>query len=193
MYNIYDIFGLNNGEFEKVVNSTFVDPVTDILHEENPAKGIYFAMEFLPGQYDQRADSAQQCIALLTGNGKSKVRSGKLIEFEGVSESDLVKIKDLLINKVESQEKDLSILDIPAEETPSKVIVHEGFNDFDDVQLADFYNSHGFALGLDDLKFIQEYFKTEQRNPTETELKVLDTYWSDHCRHTTFETELSNI
>ncbi len=193
VYNIYDIFGLNDGEFGKVVNSTFVDPVTDILHEENPAKGIYFAMEFLPGQYDQRADSAQQCIALLTGNEKSKVRSGKLIEFEGVSESDLVKIKDLLINKVESQEKDLSILDIPAEETPSKVIVHEGFNDFDDVQLADFYNSHGFALGLDDLKFILEYFKSEQRDPTETELKVLDTYWSDHCRHTTFETELSNI
>lgn len=193
VYNVYDIFALNEGEFEKVVNSTFVDPVTDILHEENPAKGIYFAMEFLPGQYDQRADSAQQCIALLTENEKSKVRSGKLIEFEGISESDLVKIKDLLINKVESQEKDLSILDIPAEETPSKVIIHENFISFDDAQLEAFYNNHGFALGLDDLKFIQEYFKSEQRNPTETELRVLDTYWSDHCRHTTFETELSNI
>ena len=193
VYNVYDIFGLNDGEFEKVVNSTFVDPVTDILIEENPAQGIYFALEFLPGQYDQRADSAQQCIALLTENEKSKVRSGKLIEFEGVSESDLVKIKDLLINKVESQEKDLSTLNIPAEETPSKVIVHEGFINFDDAQLEEFFNNHGFALGLDDLKFIQEYFKTEQRNPTETELKVLDTYWSDHCRHTTFETELSNI
>ncbi|MFY1045739.1 phosphoribosylformylglycinamidine synthase [Chryseobacterium sp. GP-SGM7] len=193
VYNVYDIFGLNDGEFEKVVNSTFVDPVTDILIEENPAQGIYFALEFLPGQYDQRADSAQQCIALLTGNEKSKVRSGKLIEFEGISESDLAKIKDLLINKVESQEKDLTILDIPAEETPSKVIVHENFINFDDAQLEEFFNNHGFALGLDDLKFIQEYFKSEQRNPTETELKVLDTYWSDHCRHTTFETELSNI
>lgn len=193
VYNVYDIFGLNDGEFEKVVNSTFVDPVTDILIEENPAKGIYFALEFLPGQYDQRADSAQQCIALLTENEKSKVRSGKLIEFEGVSETHLAKIKDLLINKVESQEKDLSILNIPAEETPSKVLVHENFINFDDVQLEEFFNNHGFALGLDDLKFIQEYFKTEQRNPTETELKVLDTYWSDHCRHTTFETELSNI
>lgn len=193
LYNVYDIFGLNDGEFEKVVNSTFVDPVTDILHEENPAKGVYFGMEFLPGQYDQRADSAQQCIALLTENEKSKVRSGKLIEFEGISESDLVKIKELLINKVESQEKDLSILDIPAEEAPSKVIIHENFINFDDAQLEAFYNNHGFALGLDDLKFIQEYFKSEQRNPTETELKVLDTYWSDHCRHTTFETELSNI
>ncbi|MCG2793165.1 MAG: phosphoribosylformylglycinamidine synthase [Weeksellaceae bacterium] len=193
VYNIYDIFGLNDGEFEKVVNNTFVDPVTDILHEENPAQGIYFAMEFLPGQYDQRADSAQQCIALLTGNEKSKVRSGKLIEFKGVSDSDLSKIKDLLINKVESREKDLSVVDFPAEETPSKVIVHEGFINFDDAQLEEFFNNHGFALGLDDLKFIQEYFIAEQRNPTETELKVLDTYWSDHCRHTTFETELSDI
>jgi len=193
VYNVYDIFNLNDGEFEKVVNSTFVDPVTDILIEENPAKGIYFALEFLPGQYDQRADSAQQCIALLTENEKSKVRSGKLIEFEGVSESDLAKIKDLLINKVESQEKDLSVLNIPAEETPSKVLVHDNFISFNDAQLEEFFNNHGFALGLDDLKFIQEYFKTEQRNPTETELKVLDTYWSDHCRHTTFETELSNI
>lgn len=193
VYNIYDIFGLNDGEFEKVVNSTFVDPVTDILHTENPAGSVHFAMEFLPGQYDQRADSAQQCIALLTENEKSKVRSGKLIQFEGISETDLVKIKDLLINKVESQEKDLSVLDIPAEEQPSEVLIHEGFIDFDDARLADFYNSHGFALGLDDLKFIQEYFRTEKRNPTETELKVLDTYWSDHCRHTTFETELSNI
>ena len=193
VYNVYDIFNLNDSEFEKVVNSTFVDPVTDILHSENPAKGIYFAMEFLPGQYDQRADSAEQCIALLTGNEESKVRSGKLIEFEGISGADLTKIKNLLINKVESQEKDLSILDIPAEEIPSKVLIHENFISFDDAQLEDFYNNHGFALGLDDLKFIQEYFKAEQRNPTETELKVLDTYWSDHCRHTTFETELSDI
>jgi len=193
VYNVYDIFNLNDGEFEKVVNSTFVDPVTDILIEENPAQGIYFALEFLPGQYDQRADSAQQCIALLTENEKSKVRSGKLLEFEGISQSDLVKIKDLLINKVESQEKDLSVLNIPAEETPSKVLVHDNFINFNDPQLEEFFNNHGFALGLDDLKFIKEYFKTEQRNPTETELKVLDTYWSDHCRHTTFETELSNI
>ncbi|MCW3161030.1 phosphoribosylformylglycinamidine synthase [Chryseobacterium oryctis] len=193
VYNVYDIFGLNEEEFKKVVNSTFVDPVTDILHEENPANGVYFAMEFLPGQYDQRADSAQQCIALLSENENSKVRSGKLIEFEGASESDLAKIKELLINKVESQEKDLSVLDIPAEETPSKVLIHENFINFDDAQLEDFYNNQGFALGLDDLKFIQDYFKTENRNPTETELKVLDTYWSDHCRHTTFETQLSDI
>ncbi|MBQ0153012.1 MAG: phosphoribosylformylglycinamidine synthase [Chryseobacterium sp.] len=193
VYNIYDIFGLQEGEFEKVVNSTFVDPVTDILHTENPATKIHFAMEFMPGQYDQRADSAQQCIALLTGNEKSKVRSGKLISFEGVEETDLAKIKDLLINKVESQVKDLSILNIPAEELPTQVLVHENFTTLNEAELENFYNNHGFALELNDLKCIQDYFKTENRNPTETELKVLDTYWSDHCRHTTFEAALTDI
>ena len=193
VFNVYDIFGLSDGEFEKVVNSTFVDPVTDILHEENPAKGIFFAMEFLPGQYDQRADSAEQCIALLTENENSKVRSGQLIEFEGVSNQDLVKIKDLLINKVESQEKNLAELNIPADEVPTEVVVYDNFINFTDAELENFYNTIGFALGLDDLKFIQDYFKSENRNPSETELKVLDTYWSDHCRHTTFETELSDI
>ncbi len=193
VYNIYDIFGLDELDFEKVVYNTFVDPVVDILHTENPAKNLHFATEFLPGQYDQRADSAQQCIALLTGNEKSKVRSGKLIELQGISEEDLSKIKNLLINKVESKEKNLEILEIPDEETPNKIKIYNNFNDFTTLQLNDFYNSHGFAFGFDDLQFIQDYFKSENRNPTETELKVLDTYWSDHCRHTTFETELTDI
>jgi len=193
VYNIYDVFGVNDDEFSKVVTNTFVDPVTDILHEENPAKNTFFATEFLPGQYDQRADSAQQCIALLTGNENGKVRSGKLIELFGVSSSEVEKIKDHLINKVESQLKDLSKLEIPKEETPDPVLVHEGFIDFSAAELANFYQNHGFALGIDDLEFIQNYFKSESRNPTETELKVLDTYWSDHCRHTTFETELTDI
>ena len=193
VYNIYDVFGVNDHEFSKVINSTFVDPVTDILHEENPAKSNHFATEFLPGQYDQRADSAQQCIALLTENENGKVRSGKLIELFGVSEAEIETIKNHLINKVESQVKNLSKLEIPAEETPDPVIVHEGFNDFSAEELKAFYDDHGFALDIDDLGFIQSYFKSENRNPTETELKVLDTYWSDHCRHTTFETELIDI
>ncbi|MFB9121364.1 phosphoribosylformylglycinamidine synthase [Bergeyella porcorum] len=193
VYNVYDVFGLSEEEFSKVVGNTFADPVVDILYHSNPAKNLHFATEFLPGQYDQRADSAQQCIALLTKNDDAKVRSGKLIEIEGVSETDLVKIKDLLINKVESQEKDLSKLEIPAEETPKDVPIYTDFNSFNSEQLEQFYNTHGFAFGLDDLAYIQEYFKSENRNPTETELKVLDTYWSDHCRHTTFETELTDI
>lgn len=193
VYNIYDVFGVNEADFEKVVNSTFVDPVTDILYETNPAKNNFFATAFLPGQYDQRADSAQQCIALLTGIENSSVRSGQLIDISGVSEENLEKIKSHLINKVESQEKDLSKLEIPAQEKPDSVLFHEGFIEFTTAQLQDFYLVHGFAFGLDDLAFIQTYFKSEKRNPTETELKVLDTYWSDHCRHTTFETELTNI
>ena len=193
VYNVYDIFGLEETDFEKVVNNTFVDPVVDVLHKENPAKTLHFATEFLPGQYDQRADSAQQCIALLTGNEKATVRSGKLMEISGISDADFHKIKDLLINKVESQEKNLSVLEIPAEETPDKIKVFDEFNSFTPSQLQDFYNNYGFAFGLDDLQFIQDYFKSENRNPTETELKVLDTYWSDHCRHTTFETELTDI
>src|SRR5690606_12975346 len=193
VYNIYDIFGVDEDGFKLVVNNTFVDPVTDILHENNPAAQLHFATEFLPGQYDQRADSAQQCIALLTANENSTVRSGKVIELFGISEEDLDKVKDHLINRVESQEKDLSVLQIPAEEKPSPVITHSGFIDFTEVELKDFYENHGFAFGFDDLQFIQNYFQSEKRDPTETELKVLDTYWSDHCRHTTFETELTDI
>ncbi|MDO4225526.1 MAG: phosphoribosylformylglycinamidine synthase, partial [Bergeyella zoohelcum] len=193
VYNIYDVFSLTEKELEKVVNSTFADPVTDILHYENPAKNLHFAMEFLPGQYDQRADSAEQCIALLTSNANAKVRSGKLIEISGITEADLAKVKDLLINKVESQEKDLTKIEIPAEETPKPVPTYENFINLNETELENFYKTHGFAFGIDDLAHIQQYFQSENRNPTETELKVLDTYWSDHCRHTTFETELTDI
>ena len=193
VYNIYDVFGLSEGDFSKTVGSVFADPVTDIIHTENPAQDQYFATEFLPGQYDQRADSAEQCISLLTGTDNAAVRSGKLIEIKGISSADLDKVKDLLINKVESREKDLSKLEIPAQEKPTPVIVHEGFIGFNEAELEQFYKQHGFAFGFDDLLFIQNYFQSENRNPTETELKVLDTYWSDHCRHTTFETELKDI
>lgn len=193
VYNIYDLFGIEENDLNKVIFNTFVDPVVDILHTENPAKNLHFATEFLPGQYDQRADSAQQCIALLTENENSKVRSGKLIELFGVTENEIEKIKNHLINKVESQEKDLSKLEIPLEETPDPVMIHEGFIDFSTEELNEFYHQHGFALGFDDLEFIQNYFQSENRNPSETELKVLDTYWSDHCRHTTFETALTDI
>lgn len=191
-YNIYDIFGLTEQNLKKVIGNTFADPVTDVLHYENPAKSSFFAVEFLPGHYDQRADSAQQCITLLTGNS-AQVRSGKLFEIDGVSKQDLIKIKNLLINKMESQEKDLSKLEIPAEEIPKKIYVHHNFNELNSGELENFYNEHDFAFGLDDLTHIQQYFQSENRNPTETELKVLDTYWSDHCRHTTFETELTDV
>ena len=100
VYNIYDLFGVDEDQLNKVVFNTFVDPVTDILHETNPAQKLYFATEFLPGQYDQRADSAQQCIALLTGNEHATVRSGKLIELSGVNDADLDQIKELLLSLI---------------------------------------------------------------------------------------------
>jgi phosphoribosylformylglycinamidine synthase len=193
VYNIYDIFNIEEEYFQDFVQNTLCDSVTDILHLKNPAKHPFFAVEFLPGQYDQRADSAEQCSALLTGDNKVKIRSGKLIVIPEVSEEDLQKIKENFINKVESQEKNLDILEIPKENVASQVPVYENFNDLNSNELELFYNSQGFSFGLDDLQFIQDYFKTEKRNPTETELKVLDTYWSDHCRHTTFETELTDI
>ena len=124
VYNIYDVFGLDNSEFQKVVYNTFVDPVVDILHEKNPAQSTFFATEFLPGQYDQRADSAVQCIRLLTNVNDAKVRSGKLYAMVGASEEDLHKIKNLLINKVESQEKDLSKLEIPADGSECFIVVN---------------------------------------------------------------------
>ena len=164
VYNIYDVFGLSESDFSKTVGSVFADPITDIIHTENPAQEQYFATEFLPGQYDQRADSAEQCISLLTGTDNAAVRSGKLIEIKGISSVDLDKVKDLLINKVESREKDLSKLEIPAQEKPTPVIVHEGFIGFNETELEQFYKQHGFAFGFDDLLFIQNYFQSENRN-----------------------------
>ncbi len=193
VFNIYDVFRISDQEFSTVAGNVFVDPVTDVLHLENPAKHTFFAVEFLPGQYDQRADSAQQCVALLSGNEACKVRTGKLYEFEGVSPDQVQQLKKHLINHVESQEKNLDLLQLPPEELPEPVEIHHSFNELSAQGIADFYNKHGFAFGLDDLAFIQSYFIKENRNPSETELRVLDTYWSDHCRHTTFETELSDI
>ena len=193
VYNVYDIFNVDEADFDKIINSTFVDPVTDILHDDIPCKFPYFATEFLPGQYDQRADSAQQCIDLLTGNEHAKVRSGKLFEIFGVSETVLAEIKEFLVNKVESREKNLNILEIPKEESAKSNSVYHGFINFNETKLRNFYYDNSFAFGLDDLFFIQSYFRGERRDPSETELKVLDTYWSDHCRHTTFETELLDI
>lgn len=193
VYNIYDVFGMDEDSFQKIMNNVFVDPVADISHHEIPAMHPCFAMEFLPGQYDQRADSAEQCIALLTGNTRAKVRSGKLVEVEGINASELEKIKSLLINKVESHEKNLNLLEYPSVQAPTNVIIHEGFNGWNTETLKNFYDDHGFAFGFDDLEHTQRYFQSENRDPSETELKVLDTYWSDHCRHTTFETELTDI
>ena len=196
VYIIYDIFNIEEKDFEKVAETVFSDPVMDILHREQPDFSNYaqtMAVEFLPGQFDQRADSAEQAVRLITGKDNVKIRTAKLFAFPQINDSEFAEAKKLLVNVVDAREKNMSQLSYPSVESPKNVPVIEGFIDFNEAELKDLFNQWGFAFGLDDLKFIQDYFKKEKRNPTETELKVLDTYWSDHCRHTTFMTELENI
>ena len=196
VFIVYDIFNLSDEEFDQVDETVFADPVMDILHTEMPDLSNYtsqLAVEYLPGQFDQRADSAEQAVKLITHNNEVKIRTAKLYAFEKLEADKNDEIKKYLINSVDMREKNMDILKIPANPVPEEVPVIEGFIDLNTTELEAFYKDWGFSFGLDDLAFIQDYFKQENRNATETELKVLDTYWSDHCRHTTFETELKNI
>lgn len=193
---VYDIFNLTDDEFSKVKSTVFADPVMDILHEQQPDLSSYqwtLAVEPLPGQFDQRADSAEQAVQLITRNNTVKVKSAILYAFKNFTAENASEYKRFLINTVETRQKDMTLLDSPAHQVPSKVSSEKGFIEFDEIQLENYFKDNSFSFGLDDLAFIQDYFKKEKRNPTETELKVLDTYWSDHCRHTTFLTELKNI
>ena len=192
-YVIYDVFDAQEQSWGKL-KTVLLDAVADVVHTNNPAASgtSSFATEYLPGQYDQRADSAAQAIQLVVGN-KPAIRTGKLFVFDKVSDSDLAKVKDYVINSVDSQEKNLDILVNPPIPKPTVVPIIEGFTALDESALLAFHKEWSFSFDLADLKFIQTYFQNEKRNPTETELKVLDTYWSDHCRHTTFFTELKDI
>ena len=195
--NCYDIFSIGKAELEAAKKVIFSEVVTDNVSDVLDAKGAkYFAVEFLPGQFDQRADSAMQCLRLISDkNQDAVVTSGKVIILEGnIDDNQLEKVKKYIINPVEMREKSLDKLEIEAGEASQDVPVLKGFIDYDEDKLREFIKSYGLAMTLEDLKFIQKYFKNqEHRDPTETEIKVLDTYWSDHCRHTTFETKIKNI
>jgi len=202
--NIYDVFNLSKEELEKMEKIVFsevnVDKVYNSLEEVFSAvenkENIHFAVEFIPGQYDQRADSAVQCIDLLADNENFNVKSGKLIVLYGnITPEELGKIKKYYINEVEMREKNLDILEEnPEQENTEKVPVYENFINKSSEEIADMRNNLELAMTANDLLFIQEYFKNEEkRNPTETEIRVLDTYWSDHCRHTTFETIIDDV
>ncbi|WP_313580372.1 phosphoribosylformylglycinamidine synthase [Chishuiella sp.] len=201
VFVIYDLFNIDENQLEMVQNKVFVDPVTDIsfkyvedaINESIPYSKNFFATEFLPGQYSQRDDSAEQCLVLMNVENVT-IKSGLLYVFnDDLSKDDLQKVKSYLINPIESREKDLSKMEIPANPAVTEVPTIDGFIIADEKQLNDIHTNFGLSLEMDDLIFIQDYFKSIQRNPTETELKVLDTYWSDHCRHTTFETEITDI
>lgn len=195
----YDVEGMSAEDLEQTKFVVFAEPQVDNLYEEEISlnEGRFFAVEYLPGQYDQRADSAAQCVQIMTAKDKPKVRTAKLIVLTGnLTDEQFESVKEYCVNPVESR---LAAFDKPEtlEETvevPADVQVMDGFTDFSDEELKSFLKEFGLAMDFDDVKFCQKYFRdTEKRNPTITEIRMIDTYWSDHCRHTTFSTKLTNV
>ncbi|WP_409228862.1 phosphoribosylformylglycinamidine synthase [Gudongella sp. SC589] len=197
--NRYDFTCRNEESFDETVNKILSEPNVDLVHNTDlpEFKGRALAVEYLPGQYDQRADSAEQCIQILLGDMDAKVKSAKVFLMVGnISDENFRKIKDYLINPIDSREASMELPRTLEDRTvePEDVEIHKGFIDYSQEDLEEFRISMGFAMSLDDIILIQEYFRNdEKRDPSVTELKVIDTYWSDHCRHTTFFTEIQNI
>ena len=197
--NRYDIEGITDEEYQKARCLIFSEPPVDNVYDEdaNITDGKVFAVEFLPGQFDQRAASAEECISILTTKERPRVRYAKVYVLLGdVTDSDISEIKTYVINPVEAREASLekpNSLDM-AVDYPDDVKIIDGFIDMDETTMQSFLSEMGFAMDIDDLKFCQNYFaNTEKRNPTITELRMIDTYWSDHCRHTTFSTKINNV
>ena len=200
LLNRYDIEGLSDEVCEYASKTIFSEPNLDIVYNENveyDKDAKVFAVEYLPGQYDQRADWAAQCVQIINEGQRPNINSAKLYILSGEIDDKLFdKIKSYIINPVDSREANLEkpeTLEIKTD-IPTEVETITGFIDFDKKELENFLNKQGLAMTLEDLEYIQEYFKNqEKRNPTITEIKVLDTYWSDHCRHTTFMTQIKNV
>lgn len=197
--NRYDAQGLSKEEFDMAVKTILSEPNLDNVYSELSVDDgwKYFATEYLPGQYDQRADSAAQCIQLLTAGERPDVLSAKIIAVKGnITDEEFEKIKSYIINPVESRVASLDLpdsLDMEAD-VPADIIRINGFIEKSDEEIAEYHASMGFAMSVADLCWVRDYFKKdENRDPSLTELKVIDTYWSDHCRHTTFATELDSI
>ncbi|MFQ9312708.1 MAG: phosphoribosylformylglycinamidine synthase [Clostridium perfringens] len=196
--NKYILGDMEEEQYVRIVNTILSEAPVDRVYEENFEIGqdeIAFGVEYLPGQYDQRADSASECIMLLTEEEKIPVKSSKVIILKGnLNEEEIKKIKSYYINPVDSREvSPLSkVLEENLEE-PNEVQVLNGFLDLNEEGLKNFHREKSLAMSLEDLKMIRDYFKSEDRNPTITEIKVIDTYWSDHCRHTTFETIIKDV
>ncbi|MDK0606429.1 phosphoribosylformylglycinamidine synthase [Clostridium perfringens] len=196
--NKYILGDMEEEQYVRTVNTILSEAPVDRVYEENFEIGqdeIAFGVEYLPGQYDQRADSASECIMLLTEDEKVPVKSSKVIILKGnLNEEEKKKIKSYYINPVDSREvSPLSkVLEENLEE-PNEVQVLDGFLNLNEEGLKNFHREKSLAMSLEDLKLIRDYFKSEDRNPTITEIKVIDTYWSDHCRHTTFETIIKDV
>ena len=195
--NRYDAENIEESLFTYAVNTVFSEPQVDNVSFEVPQGQIVFAVEPLPGQYDQRADSAAQCIQIISQGNRPTIRTAKVYVLAGqLTEANVAAIKKHVINAVESREASLELPETLAIEyaIPETVATVTGFIGLEDAGLSELLDSLGLAMDLDDLKFLQNYFKNEEhRDPTITEIRVVDTYWSDHCRHTTFSTHLDNI
>jgi len=196
----YDCEGIPDEDFEKAKTIVFSEPPVDRIFEETielEEDEKVIAVEYLPGQYDQRADSAAQCVQIMTHGERPHIRVAKIILLKGdLSEEDFDAIRRYLINPIETREASLDKPETLEEvyPVPGDVPVVEGFTEMDDDRLGQLLKDMGFAMSFEDLKFCQEYFReTEKRDPTVTELRVLDTYWSDHCRHTTFLAEIESV
>lgn len=196
--NRYDVFGVEHKEFKKITKYILSEPNVDNVFEEeiDNLGNRYFAVEYLPGQYDQRADSAEQCTSIILQGKNSVIKNAKLISIRGeISEEEFIRIKNYYINKVDSRE---ATLEKPKKyevelDINNKVENLHGFNDLNEDELKDFIKEKNLAMSFEDIKLVQAYFKREKRVPTITEIKVIDTYWSDHCRHTTFNTVIEEV
>ncbi len=193
--NRYDVEDIDKELFEKCINAVFSEPQIDNAFYELPKADYIFAVEPLPGQFDQRADSAAQCIQLFSAGNRPVVKTAKLYAINGkLSSEELNQIKKYVINPVECREADLDKKETLAitYDLPESVQTLDGFNSLDSNGLNEFLKEKGLAMDLDDLKFLQAYFIKENKQPTITEIKMIDTYWSDHCRHTTFLTTIES-
>ena len=193
--NVYDLFGFTPELLEQCRYSVFGETVTDMVTDTCDLAGAqYLAVEYLPGQFDQRASSAVDCVHLIDPNAQVEIRSSRLLVFDAsLTQEELDKIRRYYINAVESREKDLSQLSQNQTADVKPLAQLNGFIDMPREAYAAFCKEWGLAMNTDDLHEVVTYFQKEQRNPTETELRILDTYWSDHCRHTTFTTILESV
>ena len=194
--NRYDAEGIDRKLFDYAVHTVFSEPQLDVTGESLPEAELLFAVEYLPGQFDQRAASAAECIQIISRGERPAIRTAKIYALDGsFSEEEIEKIKKYVINPVEAREAALSLPETlaMAYEVPQSVEIVEGFTHYSDAQLADFIAERGLAMDLADSQCCRAYFAEEQRDPTITEIKMIDTYWSDHCRHTTFNTILDAV
>ena len=197
LYNRYDLEGISRELFDYTVKTVLSEPQLDLVTDQVPQGDAVFAVEYLPGQFDQRADSAAQCIQILSQGERPAVRTARVYVLEGgLTPQELEAVKQYVINPVESREASLDLPETLRMEytVPTSVRTITGFTAMDAAGLDALREDLGLAMDLDDLKFLQAYFRDEERrDPTITEIRVVDTYWSDHCRHTTFSTHLDRV